>query len=145
HWQAWAAAQSPRDQQAAQLCAGYAQEGADILPTRQPPHERVAWLEAGLAAARAIGDARAMAACLLGLAWAIYKTEMDRAEDVARQALAQSKLIRDTLLIGQSLHLLGEIAMRRAALDDAERLFLKSVALLQSIDALAPLADVCFS
>jgi hypothetical protein len=144
-WQAWAATQSPHDEEAARLCASYAQDGADILVTRQTPQERIAWLEAGLAAARALGDARATATCLLGLAWAIYKTELDRAEAVAGQALAQSERIRDPLLIGQSLHLLGESTMRRAALEQAEELYLKSVALLQSVGAQAALADVYFS
>jgi tetratricopeptide (TPR) repeat protein len=144
-WHAWAAAQSSRNPEAARLCASYAQDGADILNTRQTPHERVAWLEAGLAAARAIGDARATAACLLGLAWAIYRTELERAEEVARQALTHSRRIRDSLLIGESLHLLGEMAMRRAALVEAERLFLQSVALLQPIEAQAALANVYFS
>jgi hypothetical protein len=144
-WQAWAAAQSPLDQEAARLCASYAQDGADILNARQNPQERAAWLEAGLAAAQALGDGRATAACLLGLAWALYKTEVERAEDVARQALAQSKRIHDTLLIGQSLHLLGEMAMRRETLEDAEQQLLQSATLLQALDAQAALADVCFS
>jgi tetratricopeptide (TPR) repeat protein len=145
-WQAWAAEQSSLNQEAARLCARYAQDGADILITRQTPEERVAWLNTGLAAARAIGDTRAIAVCLLRLAWAVYKqTDLDRTEEVAGQALAQSELIRDALLIGQSLHLLGEIAMRRAAFEQAERLFLRSVALLQSSDAQAALADVYFS
>jgi tetratricopeptide (TPR) repeat protein len=145
-WQAWAAAQSPRNDEAAQLCASYAQDGADILITRQTPEERVEWLNAGLAAARAIGDSRAVAVCLLRLAWAIYKqTQLDRAEEIAGQALAQSKLLRDTLLAGQSLHLLGEIAVRRGVLEEAERLYLRSVTLLQSIDAQAALAEVYFN
>jgi tetratricopeptide (TPR) repeat protein len=80
------------------------------------------------------------------LAWAIHKqTQLDRAEEIAGQALAQSELIRDTLLTGQSLHLLGEIAVRRGALEEAERLYLRSAALLQSIDAQAALAEVYFN
>jgi tetratricopeptide (TPR) repeat protein len=103
-------------------------------------------LKDALAAARALGDARAETACLLHLAWALHKqTDSGRAEEVTGQALAQTKLIRDTLLIGQSLQLLGEIAMRRASLEEAERLFLRSVALLQSVDAQAALADVYFN
>ena len=146
HWQAWAATHSAQQTEAARLCASYAQAGTDILITRQSLHERVAWLDAGLAAARAIGDARATAVCLIRLAWTIYKqTHVDRAEDLVRQALAQSKAIHDRRLIGQSLHLLGEIAMRRAALEEAEHLCLRSVKLLQAIDAQAALADVYFS
>jgi tetratricopeptide (TPR) repeat protein len=145
-WQAWAAAQSGQNEDAARLCAAYPLAGADVLITRQNPEERVAWLNAGLAAARTIGDSRAIAVCLLRLAWATHKQiRLDDAEDVARQALAQSEHIHDRLLIGQSLHLLGEIAVRRGALEQAEHLFLRSVALLQAIDAQATLAEVYFS
>ena len=145
-WQAWAAAQSPRNEEAAQLCTSYAQDGADILITRQTPEERAVWLNDALAAARALGDVRAETACLLHLAWALHRqTDPSHAEDVAGQALEQAKLIRDTLLIGQSLQLFGEIAMRRGSLEEAEQLFLRSVALLQSVDAQAALADVYFS
>ena len=145
-WQAWAAAQSRTSAAAAHLCASFAQDGAAILPTRQTPRERVAWLESGLAAARMLGDARAEGVCLLHLAWAIHKeTDLDRAEEVAGLALAQAEMIDDPLLIGQALHLLGEIAVRRSALERAEPLFLRSVEQLGSVDAQAALAEVYFS
>lgn len=145
-WQTWAAAQSPQNHEAAQICAAYAQAGTDILSGRQTWQERIAWLEAGLASARLTGDTRAAGLCLLRLAWAIHKhTDLDRAEEVARQALAQAEAIRDSLLIGQSLHLLGEIAVRRGTLEQGEELHLRSEALLKKVDAQTALADVFFS
>lgn len=145
-WQAWAAAQSPHNHEAAQVCTAYAQAGTDILSARQTWQERIAWLEAGLASARLTGDMHGTARCLLRLAWAIHKhTDLDRAEAVGQKALAQAEAIRDSLLVGQSLHLLGEIAVRRGALEQAEELHLRSAALLQKVDAQAALAEVYFS
>ncbi|MBC8160309.1 MAG: tetratricopeptide repeat protein [Roseiflexaceae bacterium] len=145
HWQAWAAANSAH-QVAARLCAAYPQAGAEILITRQTPQERIAWLEAGLAAARATGDARAEAVCLFRMAWAIHKqATLERAEQVVREALAQAEAVGDALLTGQSLHLLGEITVRRGDFVQAELMHERSLDLLQSVDAQAALADVYFS
>jgi hypothetical protein len=48
--QQWASTRA--ENEAAQLCIGYASAGASLLELRQHPKERIDWLENGLAAAR---------------------------------------------------------------------------------------------
>lgn len=145
-WQAWAAACTTQDQEVARLCAAYPQAGADVLITRQTPQERIRWLEDGLRAARAIGDLHAEAACLFRMAWAIHKQALlEAAEQTAQAALACAEALHHTMLIGQCLHLLGEIAVRRGHFEQAEQLHLRSLKLLQALDAQATLADIYFS
>jgi len=145
-WQAWSATQSAGSHEAARLCAAYPVAGADILATRQTPEERVAWLAAGVAAARAAGDAFGEATCLFRMAWAIHKqAALERAESVAREALARAEALGDALLLGQCLHLLGEITVRRGDFEASEPLHLRSLALLQTVDGQVALADVYFS
>lgn len=145
-WQSWAASLIGRNDEAARLCAAYPQLGAEILITRQTPEERIRWLEAGLAAARAIHDAEAEVQCLFHMAWAVHKqAQLERAGQLARETLARAEALQHTLLIGQSLHLLGEIAVRQGDFRQAEAIHMRSYALLQQIDAHAALANVAFS
>ena len=53
--QAWAQAHAEEDDLAAALCSNYAGR-ASVLELRQPPRERVFWLESALAAARKLQD-----------------------------------------------------------------------------------------
>src|SRR5699024_6568028 len=70
---------------------------------------------------------------------------LDEAECVAREALALVDDLRDTYLTGQITHLLGEIMLRRGAMDDAEQLHVRSIALLEAAEAHSALAEVYFS
>jgi tetratricopeptide (TPR) repeat protein len=145
-WQAWLAAASSNSRPAAELCAAYAEAGADLLLAVQSWQERRNWLEMGVTAARSLGNAHALARCLYYLGWAIHKQmHLDEAERVAREALALVDDLRDTYLTGQITHLLGEIMLRRGAMDDAERLHVRSVALLEAAEAHSALAEVYFS
>jgi tetratricopeptide (TPR) repeat protein len=54
--QAWAAAQSSKDQEAAKLSSGLPDWGAYSLSLRRHPREQIRWREAALAAARQLGD-----------------------------------------------------------------------------------------
>lgn len=146
HWQSWAAAAGLESHAAARLCATFPQAGAEVLITRQTPQERIDWLDAGLRAARRLGDASAEGTCLFRMAWAIHKqARLEPAEATARAALACATALGDSLLIGQSLHLLGEIMVRRGEVAQAERLHRRSLRVLRAIDARAPLAEVYFS
>jgi tetratricopeptide (TPR) repeat protein len=53
--QAWAASRAATDDTAAALADDYPGVGAHVLDLRQHPRERIAWLEAGLSAARHFG------------------------------------------------------------------------------------------
>lgn len=145
-WQAWAASHRQHDHEIARLCAAYPQAGAEVLITRQTPQERIHWLEAGLQAARALGDRHAEGICLFRMAWAIHKQALlEPAARAAREALACAEQLGDTLLIGQCLHLLGEITIRAGDFEASEPLHRRSLDVLQSIGAQAALADVYFS
>lgn len=145
-WQAWAATCSVQNQEIARLCAAYPQAGAEVLITRQTPQERIRWLEDGVQAARVVGDMHAEGVCLFRMAWAIHKQALlEAAEHVARKALACAEALNDTLLMGQCLHLLGEILVRHGDFVQAEQLHLRSLTLLQALDAQAAQADVYFS
>jgi tetratricopeptide (TPR) repeat protein len=54
--QAWAVENGENDDAAADMCSSYPGAGAHCLGLRQHPRERIRWLEAGLAAARRLGD-----------------------------------------------------------------------------------------
>lgn len=62
--QAWATAESQRDDEAARLCSEYALEGAYLLNLRQPPRANTEWIESALDAARRLGDQTPQAAHL---------------------------------------------------------------------------------
>ncbi len=70
--QAWAAGRAGEDRVAAELCAVYPIAGAYLLELRQPPRERIRWLEATVRSAREIGDRRGEGNAIgnLGLAYA---------------------------------------------------------------------------
>lgn len=54
--QAWAAARSETSEEAAHVAARFPARGAHLLKLRLSPQEQVAWVDAGLAAARRLGD-----------------------------------------------------------------------------------------
>ncbi|HUS45179.1 MAG TPA: tetratricopeptide repeat protein [Phycisphaerae bacterium] len=54
-WQ-WAKSHAGADEAAARLCSAYPDAGVYVLTLRQHPHERIAWIESALAAARSLKD-----------------------------------------------------------------------------------------
>jgi tetratricopeptide (TPR) repeat protein len=70
--QAWAAARTEQDCEAARLCNAYPDAGAYCLALRRHPRERIAWLEAAVVAAQTLKDQRGEGAHVggLGLAYA---------------------------------------------------------------------------
>jgi tetratricopeptide (TPR) repeat protein len=146
HWQTWSAAQSEQDPDSASLCAHFPPAGAELLALRQTPQERIAWLTAGLRAARRIDDRRTEAECLFLMAWAVHKqAAIDEAEAMGREALALAEAIGDRVVTGRSLHLLGEIAVRRGEFAEAQQLHARALNLLRAAGDQAHLAEVYFS
>jgi tetratricopeptide (TPR) repeat protein len=70
--QAWVAARTEQDNEAAHLCNAYPDAGAYCLALRRHPRERIAWLEAAVVAAQTLKDQRGVGAHIggLGLAYA---------------------------------------------------------------------------
>ena len=106
--QAWAAAQAEQDEAAAQLASDYPDAGAFVLYLRQHTREKIAWPEAGLAAARHLKDRRLEGAHLanLGIEYANLG-ELRRAIDYHEQALAIFREIGDRRGEGSVLGNLG--------------------------------------
>jgi tetratricopeptide (TPR) repeat protein len=93
--QAWSAAHSDEDVEAAQACSWYAWQGS-LLGLRLQPRDNVRWLETGLAAARRIGDQQAQGAHLGNLGNACYALgDLPRAIEYHEQALALAQTIGD--------------------------------------------------
>jgi tetratricopeptide (TPR) repeat protein len=106
--QAWAAAHAARDHDAAKLCSGYPDWGADVLDLRQHRREQILWREAALNAARKLKDGAAEGRHLGNLGVA-YKNlgEYRRAIDYYEKALAIDREIANRRGEGQALGNLG--------------------------------------
>ncbi len=107
------------EQERASLCNAYLDAGSYILELRLHPRERIAWLEAALRAARAIGRRDAEGAHLgnLGLAYAALG-DARRAIEFYEQVLAITREIGDRRGEGNAL---GNLGLAYAALGDARR------------------------
>jgi tetratricopeptide (TPR) repeat protein len=94
--QAWAAAHSEEDEEAARRCSAYADAGEHVLGLRLHPRELIGWLEAGLAAARRRGDRDIEGTALGNLGSAYYSLgEPRRAVQLYERALAISRELGD--------------------------------------------------
>jgi tetratricopeptide (TPR) repeat protein len=111
--QASATARSLFDETAAELASNYPDAGAYVLSLRQHPSEKIAWLEAGLTAARRLNNRGAEGARLgnLGLAYTDL-AEPRRAIAYHEQALQVLREIGDRRGEGAALGNLG-IAYRQ--------------------------------
>jgi tetratricopeptide (TPR) repeat protein len=117
--QAWAAAQAPADAGAASLSSDYPSAGAQVLDLRLSPRERVAWLEAGLAAARHVGNRRRESIYLSNLASACLNADDPRqAIEYYEQGLSLDRELGDRGGEGNTLSGLG---IAYANLGDSER------------------------
>jgi tetratricopeptide (TPR) repeat protein len=117
--QAWVAAHARQDSETACLCSAYPDAGAYCLELRRHPRERIAWLEAALAAAQCLKDQRGEGAHVggLGLAYADMG-KAKRAIKQYQQALAIAREIGDRLNEGIWL---GSLGSAYADLGQAER------------------------
>jgi tetratricopeptide (TPR) repeat protein len=111
--QAWAKENSADDSAAAGVCSAYPDAGAYCLYLRQGPRERIGWLEAGLAAARGLGD-RSVELSHLGNIGMAYRSlgEDRRAIDYDEQSLRISREVSDRKNESKTLGGLGN-AYRR--------------------------------
>ena len=117
--QAWAAARSSEDDEAAELCSAYPNAGAHCLALRQHPRERAGWLEVAVAAARRRKDRSGEARHLgnLGSAYAALG-ETRRAIEYHEGALAIDREIGDRRGECQDL---GNLGLDYAALGETRR------------------------
>ncbi len=106
--QAWAASQAGRDEAAARLCSRYPDAGIYCLDLRLHSREQITWLEAGLAAARTLGDRSLQGAALgnLGLAYAALG-QPGKAIEYYQQHLEIAREIGDRRGEGNALGNLG--------------------------------------
>jgi len=115
----WAEENAERNQRALELCDDYPAECFYILPMRQHPRQRVAWLETALTAARRL-DRRQVEGWHLGNLGNAYADlgEVRRAIECYEQALEIDREIRDRRGEGNRLGRLGSAYYR---LGDARR------------------------
>lgn len=108
--QAWAAARMDASEDAARLCNYYVSTAVDCLALRLHPRERIAWLEAALAAARKLGEKKNEGNHLgnLGLAYAALG-ETRKAIEYYEQALAIAREIGDRYSEGIHMFNLGVV------------------------------------
>ena len=129
-WQAWAASHVMEDQEAAHLCNDYPDAASDLLLLRLHPREWSAWLEAGLRAARHLGDRLGEANHLGSLSLAYRKQrQLDRAEAQCRQALDIARDMKDRRNEGKHLNSLGNIYLERGELAEAIGYFQQALAI----------------
>ena len=117
--QAWAAARSAEDNDAAALASDYPDACAHCLELRLPPRGRIPWLEAAAAAVRRLGD-RKVESWHLGNLGRAYRDLGDarRATGYFEQALAIQREIGDRYNEGNNL---GNLGVVYADLGDARR------------------------
>ncbi|MBP5856699.1 tetratricopeptide repeat protein, partial [Marivibrio halodurans] len=115
----WAVAHRETGDGAARLCYEYTDAGAHVLSLRLHPRAQIAWLEAGLAGARATGDRRGEGNALgnLGIAW---KDLGDARKAIAyhEQRLEIAREIGDRRGEGNAL---GNLGIAWAHLGDARK------------------------
>jgi tetratricopeptide (TPR) repeat protein len=106
--QAWAASHSEQDRSAAQLCVAYPDAGVHVLGLRQPPRERIRWLDAALNSARKLVDRvhEGSASGSLGIAYHSLG-DYRRAIEFYEQALTIWREIGDRLGESKALGNLG--------------------------------------
>ncbi|HKG12060.1 MAG TPA: tetratricopeptide repeat protein [Pyrinomonadaceae bacterium] len=124
--QAWAEGQSGEYEAAMELCSLYPDAGANVLPLRQHPRERMAWAKAALTAARRLKNRTAEGVHLGTLAIAHAEVgETRRAIECHEQALAIHREVGNRLNEGGALNNLGlaynELGETRRAIEYYEQ------------------------
>jgi tetratricopeptide (TPR) repeat protein len=131
---AWAQANAARDKKAADLCSDYPYAGFYCMDLRLNPRERIRWLEAGLDAARRLGDLRAQANHLLNLASAyIYLGKGVEADAFYNDALKLFEKIGDRLGACKTLGGLGNAFYDQGKFDQAGDFFVEWLKIAREI------------
>jgi tetratricopeptide (TPR) repeat protein len=117
--QAWAAENAAGNNAAAELCSSYPIIGVYCLDLRQHPRESVCWLEAGLAAARRLGDRRAEGVHLGRLGNAYRKSgEYRRAIEFQERSL---QILRELGDRKSESEVLGNLGSTYGAMNECRR------------------------
>lgn len=132
--QAWAEKHAGQSNEAAKLCSDYAAVGAHLLSLRQPPRERIRWLEAALSAAQRLND-RAVVGIHLGNLGACYAGlgKYRRAIKLMEEHLEIVKAIDNPRGVAQALGNLGNIYINSGELQRAIELHEQALAINQDI------------
>jgi tetratricopeptide (TPR) repeat protein len=135
-WGDWAVAHASKDETTAVLCMAFPQAGANVLILRQPPQERLIWLQAGLSAARQHHDPHAAMVLLYLLARAYSSLRsLANAQDAAQQALTLARRIGDKLYQSRILITLGNIHYTEDEYDQSHQANQQALTLATALDA----------
>lgn len=141
--QAWVAAHAGEDEQAAALCSAYAGTSPHLYNLRLLPQEYLSLLEAGLVAARQLGDRRMELKQLLVITEIhIWIVEYDRAFEYGTQALSLARLIHDEPLLALSLNMYGNAVRNQSKFEEAQTVYEESLLLHEKIGDRRGMADV---
>jgi tetratricopeptide (TPR) repeat protein len=142
-WQAWASTRAEHDEKAAALCSAYAEASPDIYKLRLPTGEYLAWLEAGLSAARHCGDQRLELMHLLDLSETYRRImEYEKAFAYADQALSIARLINDIPLLALSLNMYGNAVREKMQFDAAQMCYEESLHLYEKLGDRRGIAEI---
>jgi tetratricopeptide (TPR) repeat protein len=132
--QLWAARHADDNDAAARLCARYPNDGSSLLGLRQPPHERIGWLEKALSAAQKLKDRTIEATSLnnLGLAYTDLN-EPRRAIEIFEQALVIDRETGNRQGEGSVLNNLGNAYAELGELRRAMEFYEQDLAIAQEI------------
>ena len=132
--QAWAEAGSYYDVVPAELCIAYPNAGAHLLNLRQPPRERVRWLEAALAAAERLnrGDAQGIVFSNLGLTHAELG-DTDKAIEFYQKSLSIARELGNRPVEGATMGNLGLAQATLGNTEEAIEFFEKQLAISREI------------
>jgi tetratricopeptide (TPR) repeat protein len=135
-WQAWSANHAVADHEAAWLCKEYSQASIDLLILRQHPQERLVWLNAGLTAARQLGDAQAemIHEYLMGRVYNALGSPA-AAQNHAEKALSLAQEQHDHLYMSKILITLGAAFYNIDDYEQAKLAYEQGLILSQKLDA----------
>lgn len=131
-WQAWSASWTESEPDRAQLCLAFPLATSSVLRIRQLPSETLVWLQQALKAARRLGEDEAERT-LLHLTSVMYANleSFETAEQYANKLLELAQAAHDRRSVGCAWLTIGRVQEFRGELDSAERLFFKSIELLE--------------
>ena len=136
HAQAWAAAHTMEDQEAAKLCSDYPYVGEMLVYLRLQPRDRIQWGEAALVASRRVKDPYAESAHLHKLALAyLDRGEVDRAIEYLHPAVAINREIKRPEYEAADLGALGLAYAALGQHDKAIEFYQQALAIYRLIDA----------
>ena len=134
HWQQWTTLGNDYDIEKARYCSELCLAGNEILRIRQPPPERLIWLQQGLEAAQMIGDNEAERLCLFQLGQTyFYLGATEKAKECGYRLLELAQAAGDEVGMGHGWYTLGSAALHQGAMDDAEHAFQQCLAIFERL------------